>query len=220
MNPLTLNTEDLQKQRSSMYEQQSSLLQKDAWQTFELDARIESKMMLCTDGRFPVVQATSTVHSSASELFDYLVHRLPETCHEWNDVMYYAHTLHRFNKWAQIGTVISDGKPIADREDLFLQIFDQKDDGTLYEMSIGFDQQQMPSTGNARRSAVRSKLHFCSKKMIPIAEDRCLYRTLWHYDPAGWASRLIPHKIFGKIVLKNLVHEHQRIHAIFAANKD
>ena len=71
-----------------MFKQQAQLLNHSDWQSIDIDAQIESKILLRNDGLFPVVQATSSVNTSAEHLFDYLVHRLADTCHEWNDVMY------------------------------------------------------------------------------------------------------------------------------------
>ena len=205
---------NLENTRSWMFDRQETLLTADTWQMIHVNKNIESKILICKEGLFPIVQATSTIPTSAEKLFDYLVIKLSDTCHEWNDVMYHASVLQKINDYAQISVVISDGKPLSDREDVFLQIFEKHNNGTLYEMSVGFDESQIPLTQNARRTCVRSKLHFCSKQITPISESSCRYTTIWHYDPAGWASRLLPKKYFGTIILKNLVHEHQKIQSL------
>jgi len=218
IDPYAMTSEELINIKDWMHQQQKTLLHANSWENKKLDSEIESKIMFRADGLFPVVYAKSEIACSSEKLFDYLVYQLSSTCHEWNDVMYYSEVLHRFNDWALIGAGLNNGKPIADREDMFLQIVDKLENQTLMEMSVGFDESQIPLTGKAKRSVVRGKMYFCSKTIKSTDNSSCEYVTVWHYDPAGWASKLLPKRMLGNIVLKNLVHEHQQLRKIFKRN--
>lgn len=174
------------------------------------------------DGTIPVVSCVSNIACTPAELFAYLVSRLPATCHEWNDLMYHASSHPTADDACRVGTILSDGWPVRDREDCFVQIVDRREeDGreVWYELSTGLGTEHVGrnASGAARRSHVRSNMHFASKRMAGTPQGGCEYTTVWHYDPAGWTSRLMPRALLAKIVLKNLVHEHAKLRHIFAS---
>ena len=179
---------------------------------------IDSKIMY-VDNMIPIVYCKSIIQCSPEALFDYLVHDISNTCHEWNDLMYHSSTLHEFktdtNIIARISTIISNGSPVCDREDVFMHICDKTQDKKSYfELSFGIDENTIPLNISNKainpNKLVRSDMHFAAKK-ITFNENGCEYITIWHYDPMGWLSKILPRKILGNIILKNLVHEHEKI---------
>jgi len=163
----------------------------------------------------PIVYCKTIIPCQPKELFDYLVHDISDTCHEWNDLMYHSSILHQIDDIARISNIISSGYPAYDREDVYLQICDEKDmRQVFYELSFGIDADIIPlNISNKAKNPnklVRSKMHFAAKQII-LNENGCEYITIWHYDPMGWLSKFIPRKILGNIILKNLVHEHEKL---------
>ena len=204
--------------------QLDELLNSNNWIDKNIVKNIDSKIMY-VDNMIPIVYCKSIIRCPPNELFDYLVHNISETCHEWNDLMYHSSVLHQFetndNSIARISTIISDGYPADDREDVYMHLCDicEKDNAlAYYELSFGIDNNIIPNciplniSNKARNlnKLVRSQMHFAAKQ-IKINEDGCEYITIWHYDPMGWLSKFIPRKILGNIILKNLVHEHEKI---------
>jgi hypothetical protein len=197
----------------------NELLNSTNWNDIHMVKGIESKIMYL-DNMIPIVYCKSIIQCPPKELFDYLVHNISETCHEWNNLMYHSSILHQFDDMdviSRISNIISTGYPAADREDVFLHLCD-KDSETYYELSFGIDSNMIPlNISNQARNPntlVRSDMHFAAKK-ITINKMGCEYITIWHYDPMGWLSKFIPRKILGNIILKNLVHEHEKLTKIY-----
>ena len=216
---LELSNGDIAARRAAALEEFDSLLASDKWETAKGADGIEARLLDRGDGQALVCFARSSLPCKPADLFKYLVTDLPTTCAEWNDVMYHASVLKRYDQ-ANVGTIISDAKPVYDREDVFLQIFAERGKA-LYELSrgVGADQVPMNASGAARRSIVRSHMPFASKEFRETA-DGCVYTTLWQYDVAGWLSALLGRRKMGEIVLQNLVHEHEKLQTIFGGRAD
>jgi hypothetical protein len=216
---LELSEADVVSRRTAALDEFDSLLASDKWETAKGAHGIEARLLDRGDGQALVCFARSSLPCKPADLFKYLVTDLPTTCAEWNDVMYHASVLKAYER-ANVGTIISDGKPVYDREDVFLQIFAERGKA-LYELSrgIGADQVPMNASGAARRSIVRSHMPFASKEFRETA-DGCVYTTLWQYDVAGWTSALLGRRKMSEIVLQNLVHEHEKLQTIFGGRVD
>ena len=196
------------------------LLNSNNWIDKPIVNEIDSKIIY-VDNMIPIVYCKSIIQCPPKELFDYLVYNISDTCHEWNDLMYHSSILHQFetddNIIARISNIISSGNPVDDREDVYINICD-KDKDIYYELSFGIDTATIPlNISNKARNPnklVRSDMHFAAKQ-ITINDKGCEYITIWHYDPMGWLSKFLPRKILGNIILKNLVHEHEKLKNIF-----
>ena len=215
---IPLNKLFIEQKLQQGYLKLSELLNNDNWIDKNIVNNIDSKIMY-VDNMIPIVYCKSIIQCSHEALFDYLVHDISNTCHEWSDLMYHCSTLHEFeidnNIIARISTIISNGSPVWDREDVFMHICDKTQDKQSYfELSIGIDENTIPLNISNKainpNKLVRSDMHFAAKK-ISFNENGCEYITIWHYDPMGWLSKYLPRKILGNIILKNLVHEHQKI---------
>lgn len=182
------------------------------------DGTVESTVLLPPRG-VPILLARSHLACSAARLFQYLVVDLPTTCHEWNDAMYHSSVLQGFGRDRRLSTIISSGQPLWDREDVFLQLFDEAPSGTLHELStgVGTERVGLNASGRARRPGrlVRSRMPFACKRIAPRPDGTCDYITVWQYDPAGALSALLPCAVMASILKRNLVHEHLKLAAIF-----
>ena len=208
---------NIEKKLLDGHEKLSELLNSNKWIDKIIVNEIDSKIMYI-DNSIPIVYCKSIIPCSAKELFDYLVHNISDTCHEWNDLMYYSSVLHQFetnddNVIGRISNIISFGNPAYDREDVYLNICD-KDKDKYYELSFGIDTNTIPLNISKQakypNKLIRSQMHFAAKQ-ITINDHGCEYITIWHYDPMGWLSKFLPRKILGNIILKNLVHEHEKL---------
>ena len=215
---IPLNKLFIEQKLQQGYLKLSELLADDNMIDKNIVNNIDSKIMY-VDNMIPIVYCKSIIQCSPEALFNYLVHDISNTCHEWNDLMYHSSTLHEFeidnNIIARISTIISNGSPVCDREDVFMHICDKTQDKKSYfELSFGIDENTIPLNISNKainpNKLVRSDMHFAAKK-ITFNENGCEYITIWHYDPMGWLSKILPRKILGNIILKNLVHEHQKI---------
>ena len=195
------------------------------WQPANGSKHVESKVVF-GDG-VPLLFARTSVDCSAAKLFDYLVMSLSETCSEWNDAMYHSSVLADDEaRKARVTTIISDGSPVYDREDVFLQCFcelDRPAGAALCELSsgIGMERVELNVSGKAKRPRrlVRSDMPFAAKLIEPSIDGAsCTYTTVWQYDPKGWLS-LLPSSMLANILLKNLVHEHERLREIFSGGE-
>ena len=176
---------------------------------------IQSWILPLSDGRIPLVRAESILNCSASVLFDYLVTNIDDTCREWNDLMIYSGRIKSFGDGMELSRVISEGNVFADREDVFWRGVMELESGSLLELSQGVGTDLVPVYTDISTYTQRSLLHFASKEIVPMTSGQCVYKTIWHYDPAGWLSRLVPHRWLGHFILKNLIHEHQKLAVIF-----
>lgn len=208
-------TSDLIDIRQTLLDRHRALLQSTDWQINPVKGEIKNWMRHPADGSISIVRAESTIACSAKRLFDYLVTDIDQTCKEWNDVMIYSGSIKQFGEGFELSRIISEGHMVADREDVFLRCTVKQDNGSLIEVSRGFGEEVEPVYTGISSYTQRSLMHFASKEISPIDDDSCLYQTIWHYDPAGWLSRLMPRKMLGRIILKNLIHEHQKLAEIF-----
>lgn len=214
MNPLELSEWELEQIKSELEARHFELM--DAlWMVKESKEEIHSWIIHPNDGTISIVRAESKVNCSAQELLDYLVTDIDKTCKEWNDVMIYSGVIKKYSESTEISRIISEGKLVADREDVFIRYVKAEKNGTLYEFSKGFDETFVPIDKSISNYTVRSKMHFASKEIVPISENQCLYKTIWHYDPAGFLSKLMPRMKLGKLILDNLIHEHQKLGSVF-----
>ena len=201
----------------------NELLYSNKWIDKPMVKNIDSKIMY-VDNMIPIVYCKSIIPCPPNILFDYLVHNISDTCHEWNDLMYHSSILHEFERLSspciipRISNIISTGYPASDREDVYINICDKDTCQGYYELSFGIDENIIPLniSKQARNpnKLVRSKMHFAAKQII-LNKNGCEYITIWHYDPMGWLSKFLPRKILGMIILKNLVHEHEKLINIF-----
>lgn len=208
-------SEDWQAEHQRLLARHLELMESNEWINNSGKNRIRSYILHPADGTISIVRAESVVNTTAQKLFDYLITNIDETCTEWNDVMLYSGKIREVGPGMELSRIISEGHAVADREDVFLRCTGAFDDGRLYEVSVGFGEDQEPIYTGISKYTVRSEMHFASKEFVPMEDGTCLYKTIWHYDPSGWLSKLIPRKTFGKLILKNLVHEHQKLAAIF-----
>jgi len=215
----------LQEGRDKLYE----LLNSTNWIDIPIVNEIDSKIMYIDHNlsqNIPIIYCKSIIACPPKDLFDYLVHNISDTCHEWNDLMYHSSVLHQFetdgDNVARISNIISNGFPASDREDVYLQIC-CKDKDSYYELSFGIDMDTIPlNISNKARNPnnlIRSDMHFAAKQ-ITINMNGCEYTTIWHYDPMGWLSKFLPRKMLGNIILKNLVHEHEKLINKYSPNRD
>jgi len=183
------------------------LLNSNNWIDKKIVDKIDSKIM-SQNSLIPIVYCKSIIRCPPKELFDYLVHNISSTLHEFKT---------DDNIIAKVSTIISTGYPANDREDVYINICDKNED-SYFELSFGIDENIFPLNVSNKainpNKLVRSDMHFAAKK-ITFHEEGCEYITIWHYDPMGWLSKFIPRKILGNIILKNLVHEHEKLHMIF-----
>ncbi|GAB5550619.1 MAG: hypothetical protein Sapg2KO_02100 [Saprospiraceae bacterium] len=216
MNIKTATKPELIEIRKALLDRHKALLQSKRWIEKTKLGLIRNWILHPNDGTISLVRAESQVACSALELFNYLVINIDQTCQEWNDVMIYSKQIQDFGDGFELSRIISEGNWVADREDVFLRCNWTLEDGTLLELSTGFGEDIEPVYTEISTYTQRSLMHFASKEIQPISENACLYKTIWHYDPAGWLSRLIPRKMLGNIILKNLVHEHEKLNTIFS----
>lgn len=191
------------------------LLGSDDWIVHPVKGEIKNWISHPKDGSISIVRAESVIGCSARRLFDYLVTDIDTTCKEWNDVMIYSGKIVDYGDGFELSRVISEGYVVADREDVFIRSTLALENGNLLELSVGLGEEAVPVYKEISSYTQRSLMHFASKEICPIDHNTCLYKTIWHYDPAGWLSRLIPRKILGNMILKNLVHEHKKLAEIF-----
>lgn len=191
------------------------LLDSDDWIAHPVTGETKSWISLPNDGSIPIVRAESVIRCSAQRLFDYLVTDIDTTCKEWNDVMIYSGKIKDYGDGFELSRIISEGYVVADREDVFIRSTLALDNGNLLELSVGLGEEEVPVYKEISSYTQRSLMHFASKEICPIDSGACLYKTIWHYDPAGWLRKVIPRKILGNMILKNLIHEHKKLAAIF-----
>ena len=86
----------------------AELLLSKNWIDIPIVNEIDSKIMF-VDNSIPIVYCKSIISCPPKKLFDYLVHNISDTCHEWNDLMYHSSILHQFksNKIARISNIIN-----------------------------------------------------------------------------------------------------------------
>jgi len=217
-----LSNDNIEQKRLEYHKRLTELLTSQDWINISMNDSLDCKILFVPD-KVAVVYCKSQISCSGKKLFDYLVHNLPNTYSEWDDIMYYAGTIHEYdlnnnNITARISNIISYGNPVWDREDVFLQICEEKDD-TYYELCSNIDIINTPLniSGKAKRpnKLIHSYMHFAAKKIIET-DSGCEFITIWHYDPVGLISKLLPKKMLAKIILKNLVYEYEKIQNIFS----
>lgn len=206
----------LESVRDRLIDRHRTLLAHPAWISTSVKDGIRAFILHPDDGKISIVRAESTLPCSAQKLFDYLVTDIDSTCSEWNDVMLYSGRIKDYGDGFELSRIISEGGMVADREDVFLRCTGKFSNGNIYEVSEGYGTDQEPVYKGISRYTVRSEMYFASKEILPVDDGHCLYKTIWHYDPAGWLSKLMPRKLLGKAILKNLVHEHRKLKGIFS----
>jgi len=216
MNIKIASKEELLKVRGELLNRHHELLNSDDWIVSPEKEGIKSWINHPADGKISIVRAESEINCPARTLFDYLVTDIDKTCKEWNDVMIYSGSIKDYGDGFELSRIISEGNVVADREDVFIRCTGTLENGNIYEVSKGFGEDVEPVHTAISKYTQRSIMYFASKEICPIDEEKCLYKTIWHYDPAGWLSKLMPRKMLGKAILKNLVHEHQKLAGIFA----
>ncbi|MCP4122785.1 MAG: hypothetical protein GY751_13615 [Bacteroidetes bacterium] len=209
--------EELIELRHDLLARHNGLLNSNVWIVNPVKDGIKNFIHHPSDGKISIVRAESEIVCSASTLFDYLVTDIDKTCKEWNNVMIYSGSIKNYGDGFELSRIVNEGHAIADREDVFIRCTGTLENGNIYEVSKGFGVEVEPMYTAISKYTQRSILYFASKEICPIDENTCLYKTIWHYDPSGWLSKLMPRKMLGKAILKNLVHEHQKIAGIFAA---
>jgi hypothetical protein len=214
MNPLDISSSGLEQIHLELEARHFELMA-ETWSVKPPKEGIGSWVMYPKDGSITIVRAESKVKCAAKVLFDYLVTDIDKTCKEWNDVMLYSGIVKKYNETTEISRIISEGNIVADREDVFIRCVKRGENGTLYEFSKGFDETFIPIDTSISKYTVRSQMHFASKEIVPINANECWYKTIWHYDPAGRLSQFFPKKWLGDMILKNLIHEHQKLANIF-----
>jgi hypothetical protein len=215
--PLELEPQSAKAKTAELLQHFKALTADPRWTTFEAPEGIEAKMLDQKDGLIPVQYARSTVACTPAELFRYLVTDITETHKDWNDVMYHSATLKEITKTERILTIISDGTPIRDREDVCFAS-SVEDNGDFYELSVGMLDDVVPlnPNGAARRFVcgkpwvLREHLHFAAKYMRAV-EGGCEYVTMWQDDPLGWTTYLLGKQKLADICMKNLIHEHEKV---------
>lgn len=217
VHPLELEPKHAKAKTSELLQHFKALMEDPRWKSLKAPEGIEAKMLDQKDGLIPVQFARSTIACSPSELFKYIVTDIAETHKDWNEVMYHSATLKEITKDERILTIISDGTPIRDREDVcFASCVD--DNGELYELSVGMLDDLVPlnPNGAARRFVcgkpfvLREHLHFAAKFMRPV-EGGCEYITMWQDDPLGWTTWLLGKQKLADICMGNLIHEHEKL---------
>ncbi|GAB4405258.1 MAG: hypothetical protein OHK0039_06070 [Bacteroidia bacterium] len=203
--------------RQTLLDRHRTLQQTADWIAKPAPNGIQAAILHPADGTIPIVQARSTIACPARQLFDYLVTDIDRTCREWNDVMIYSATIRDLGEGFALSRIISEGHVVADREDVFLRCTLAQEDGTYIELSQGVGTAVEPVYTGISRYTQRSLMHFASKEITPLSPHACHYQTIWHYDPAGWLGRLVPRKLLGSMILKNLIHEHQKLAGILGA---
>jgi hypothetical protein len=214
-NPLEFSTADLNSIREKLLKRHHELLTSDIWQSFPEEMGIKSWIHHPADKKISILRAESIINCSAQKLFDFLVTDIDKTCSQWNDVMYYSGSIKNYGDGFELSRIISEGHAVADREDVFLRCTGKLPNGAIYEVSEGYNAAQVPIDKSHTKYIVRSEMYFASKEFVAINENQCIYKTIWHYDPMGWLTKMIPRKTFGKLILKNLVHEHKKLKGIF-----
>ncbi|RMG72559.1 MAG: hypothetical protein D6722_05190 [Bacteroidetes bacterium] len=215
MNPHPLKPGELLALRQELLDRHRRWQQAHGWIRKPTQAGIQSAILHPADGTISVVQAQSALACTADQLFDYLVTDIDRTCREWNDVMIYSGVIRELGEGCELSRIISEGRLLADREDVFVRCKLRLEDGTRLELSQGVGVAVEPVYTGISRYTQRSLMHFASKEIRPLPGPACHYQTIWHYDPAGWLSRLLPRKLLGNFILKNLIHEHQKLAGIF-----
>jgi hypothetical protein len=205
---------DLHALRQALLDRHRALQQSVGWVAKPAAEGVRAAILHPADGSISVVQAQSELPCTAQALFDYLVHDIDRSCREWNDVMIYSGRIRDYGEGFELSRIISEGNLVADREDVFLRCTLTLDDGSLLELSKGVGTEVEPVYNGISRYTQRSLMHFASKEIRPLPGGRCHYQTFWHYDPAGWLSKLLPRKWLGSMILGNLVHEHQKLAGI------
>jgi hypothetical protein len=214
-NPLAFSPTELEEIKTKLIHQHHELMSADIWESFPEEMGIKSWIHHPADGKISILRAESIINCSAEELYNFLVKDIDTTCSQWNDVMYYSGSIKDYGNGFELSRIISEGHVAADREDVFLRCTGKFENGAIYEVSEGYNAAQVPIDKSHTKYIVRSEMYFASKEFVVINEHQCLYKTIWHYDPMGLMSKLFPKKKFGKLILKNLVHEHKKLKGIF-----
>ncbi|MBX2800754.1 MAG: hypothetical protein KTR31_23940 [Myxococcales bacterium] len=161
---------------------------------------VAASVLSAADVAFPVVRCVTELGCPAAHLMAFLVDDITQTLPAWSRDIDACSEVERLSPDERILLVRTRGPlPVVwDREDLFYAHRGQHGD-SFYEVSEVTDEVDVP----VARGAVRSHLHFASKRIVGLSRGGCRYEAMWQYDMRGCLGALLPLRM-----AVSLVHDH------------
>lgn len=203
-----MNTRAQEHDWRALQARHEAMLGDSGWEQV-LERRGVRGALLRVDGiRVPAVRCDTAIATEPGVLAGFLVQDILETLPAYNPVFDGGEVLETLAPGKRVLRLVNRLPwPLHRREDVFYNVLEQLDDGTIIELSTGVEHAAAP----LRPDMIRSCMHLATKRMVPRVDGGCDYTAIWHYDLRGWAGRWLPKRMLARAVVGDLARECDRL---------